>query len=135
MTFYLMGGRGRLGRAIAAEYASSELVTLRRSIYEDWPRDGSANQVSRYFDHKVGENSTVFVTSGLLDPNFSEEDLLKVNYTLAKNVIDGASKNLGQGNDFRQGYGGIDQVEKLLCAKQEKNQRVCRKNGKRWEAD
>lgn len=92
MAFYLIGGRGRLGRAIAAEYAGSELVTLERSIYEDWSRDGAADQVSRYFDQNVGENSTVFVTSGLLDPNFSEEDLLKVNYTLAKNVIDGASK-------------------------------------------
>lgn len=92
MAFYLIGGRGRLGRAIAAEYAGSELVTLERYIYEDWSRDGAADQVSRYFDQNVGENSTVFVTSGLLDPNFSEEDLLKVNYTLAKNVIDGASK-------------------------------------------
>ena len=92
MAFYLIGGRGRLGRAIAAEYSGSELVTLERSIYEDWSRDGAADQVSRYFDQNVGENSTVFVTSGLLDPNFSEENLLKVNYTLAKNVIDGASK-------------------------------------------
>lgn len=92
MAFYLIGGRGRLGRAIAAEYADSELITLERSIYKDWSRDGAADQVSRYFDHNACENSTVFVTSGLLDPNFSEEDLLKVNYTLAKNVIDGASK-------------------------------------------
>ena len=92
MAFYLIGGRGRLGRAIAAEYSDSKLVLINRLIYEDWSREGAADQVSNYFDKNVRENSTVFVASGLLDPNLSEDDLIKVNYTLPKNVIDGASK-------------------------------------------
>ena len=92
MAFYLIGGRGRLGRAIAAEYSDSKLVLINRLIYEDWSQEGAADQVSSYFDKNVRENSTVFVASGLLDPNLSEDDLIKVNYTLPKNVIDGASK-------------------------------------------
>ena len=93
MAFYLIGGRGRLGRAIAAEYADSKLVLINRLIYEDWSREGAAEQVSRYFDQNVRENSTVFVASGLLDPSLPEDDLINVNYTLPKNVIDGASKH------------------------------------------
>jgi len=92
MAFYLIGGRGRLGRSIAARYADSKLFPMNRAIYEDWCRDGAADQVSRYFEQNVSEKSTVFVASGLLDPNISEEDLFKVNYTLPKNVIDGTSK-------------------------------------------
>ncbi len=92
MAFYLIGGGGRLGRAIAAEYAEGNFVLMNRAVYEGWSLDGAADQVSSYFDQNVSEDSTVFVASGLLDPNLPEEDLVKVNYTLAKNVIDGASK-------------------------------------------
>jgi len=92
MAFYLIGGGGRLGRAIASEYAESNIVLMNRVVYGCWSQDGAADQVSSYFDQNVSEESTVFVASGLLDPNLPEEDLVKVNYTLAKNVIDGASK-------------------------------------------
>ena len=47
MAFYLIGGGGRLGRAIAAEYAESNLVLMNRAVYEGWSQDGAADQVSR----------------------------------------------------------------------------------------
>ncbi|MDA9955151.1 NAD-dependent epimerase/dehydratase family protein [Gammaproteobacteria bacterium] len=93
MAFYLIGGRGRLGRSIKSEYANSELISLDRSIYEDWSREGSSDKVSRYLERNVDEKSTVFVASGLLDPSMSEEELFKVNYMLPKNMIDAASKH------------------------------------------
>lgn len=92
MTFYLIGARGRLGQAIADEYGDSEIVSLDRSIYEDWSRPDAPDLVSRYFDKRSKEGATVFVASGLLDPKLSQEDLLRVNYHLPKNLIDGAAK-------------------------------------------
>jgi hypothetical protein len=92
MAFYLIGSRGRLGQAIATEYAESEIVSLDRKIYEDWSHPDAADLVSRYFEKRSDENGTVFVASGLLDPMQSQEDLLRVNYTLPKNAIDGATR-------------------------------------------
>lgn len=92
MTFYLVGGRGRLGQAISHEYADSEIVSLDRSIYEGWSQPGASDKVSRYFDNRSNEGATVFVASGLLDPWLSTDDLLKINYHLPKNLIDGATK-------------------------------------------
>lgn len=92
MTVYLIGGRGRLGQAIAHEYADSGVVSLGRSIYEGWSQAGAVDKISRYFDTRSNECSTIFVASGLLDPNLSQDDLLRVNYQLPKNLIDGAAK-------------------------------------------
>ncbi len=92
MTHYLVGARGRLGQAIAHEYADNEIVSLDRSIYKSWSQPCVADQVSRYFDKCSNEGATVFVASGLLDPKLSQEDLLRVNYHLPKNLIDGGAK-------------------------------------------
>ncbi len=92
MTYYLVGARGRLGQAIAYEYADNKIMSLDRSIYENWAIPGLQDQVSRYFDKRSKEGATVFVASGLLDPKLSQEDLLRVNYHLPKNLIDGAAK-------------------------------------------
>jgi hypothetical protein len=48
----------------------------------------------RYFDKCSNEEAAVFVASGLLDPKLPQEDLLRVNYHLPKNLIDGPA-NLG----------------------------------------
>jgi len=92
MTFYLIGSRGRLGQAIALEYADSGIVSLDRIIYKDWSQSGATDKISRYFDKPGNEGATLFVTSGLLDPKLSQEDLLTINYHLPKNLIDGATK-------------------------------------------
>ncbi len=64
---------------------------LERAIYDDWWQKDAADKVSRYFDNLSNERPTVFVASGLLDPSLSADDLLKVNYHLPKNLIDGAA--------------------------------------------
>ena len=92
MRYYLVGARSRLGQAIAHDYADDEIVSLDRSIYENWSQPGVANQVSRYFDKCENEGATVFVASGLIDPKQSQEDLLRVNFHLPKNLIDGTAK-------------------------------------------
>ena len=92
MTFYLIGARGRLGQAIASEYAGADIVALDRPIYQSWSRPGAADHVARFFDPLSNEDATIFVAAGLLDPRSSPEDLLAVNYHLPKNLIDGAGK-------------------------------------------
>ncbi|WP_322015061.1 NAD-dependent epimerase/dehydratase family protein [Paraburkholderia sp. J12] len=87
---YLIGGRGRLGQALAREYANDEVVALDRTVYEVWSREGAAGQVARYFD-RLPSDTLIFVTSGLLDPRLPEEALLGVNYFLPKHVIDAVS--------------------------------------------
>lgn len=89
---FIIGGSGRLGHAINRSYKADNPVSVERSIYQDWWRSGASDDVSRFFERWSGTNSTVFVTAGLLDPKRSEEDLLRVNYLLPKNIIKGSSK-------------------------------------------
>ncbi|WP_051481144.1 NAD-dependent epimerase/dehydratase family protein [Paraburkholderia nodosa] len=83
---YLIGARGRLGQAIAREYADADVVILDRSLYEAWSRDGAEREITRYFERQAGE-SLIFVTSGLLDPRLPAESLQGVNFHLPKNLI------------------------------------------------
>jgi nucleoside-diphosphate-sugar epimerase len=91
---FLVGGRGRLGRALAAAYPASNVIVLERSVYEGWSRSGASEQVARFFESRGAEGATILVTAGLLDPRLPREDLLAVNFELPKNIIEGAC-NLG----------------------------------------
>lgn len=91
MTVYLIGARGRLGQAIAREYADDGLESLDRSVYGDWSQPGAKDRVSHYFALRAKPGSTIFVASGLLDPKLPDTDLQGVNYHLPKNVIDGVA--------------------------------------------
>ena len=91
MKTYLIGGRGRLGQAIATQYADDDIELLDRSVYEKWGKSDGTDRISRYFEN-APENTTIFITAGLLNPSTSTEDLLDVNFYLPKNLIQGASK-------------------------------------------
>lgn len=89
---FVIGGNGRLGRAIAAEYGNESVIVLDRAVYQDWSLSMSADDVTRYFEKIGKENATVVVTAGLLDPTISQDNLMRVNFQLPKTVIAGASK-------------------------------------------
>lgn len=89
---FVIGGRGRLGKAITTEYAAENAESIERAVYEDWSQNDSRDKVTRYFDTKAAEGSVIFVTSGLLDPRLSQEELLRINYFLPKNIIEGVTK-------------------------------------------
>ena len=89
---YIVGSRGRLGRQIAIEYGSTKVISLDRNTYQDWSISGGEKKVSLYFGDKANNRSIIFVTSGLLNPNSSSEDLYKVNYNLPKNILKGTSQ-------------------------------------------
>lgn len=92
MHYYLIGSRGRLGQAIAGAYDTNQLHPLSRNEYGEWSQHGGADKISRYFDKNPNKGSTLFVTSGLLDPSLSKDELHAINYLLPVNLIDGASK-------------------------------------------
>lgn len=86
---YVLGGRGRLGRAIAAAYGTGDVVSLERSVYEEWWRPG-AEQDIRHFFAAAAPGSAVVVASGVLDPALPASDHERVNVDLPIRVVDGA---------------------------------------------
>lgn len=93
MMFYLIGANGRLGQAIAREYAGQDIVPLDRSMYQAWSQPKKSDEVVRFFETRSCDGgATIFVASGLLDPTLPPDDLLGVNYHLPCNVIDAAAK-------------------------------------------
>lgn len=85
---YLIGARGRIGQAIAASSASSEIVLLDRTLYEDWWRPGSEGAITRFFA-AAPAGSVVMVAAGLLDPALPAEAHRRVNVDLPLRVMDG----------------------------------------------
>jgi len=88
---YLLGGRGRLARALGRLFPGAELSSPERSVYEDWWQSDAADRVARYFS-KAAPGSSILVTSGLLDPSLSRADHERVNLQLPVQVIEGARK-------------------------------------------
>lgn len=88
---YVIGGRGRLGRAICADQRFGDITALDRVVYADWWRPGSAHKIARYFDAATA-GSTVLVTAGVLDPALPPEEHQRVNVDLPAQIVDGACK-------------------------------------------
>jgi len=88
---FLIGGRGRLGQAIARQYAADDIVSLEREVYQHWGEPGAQADVAAYFAPWAGTGATIFVTSGLLDPKLPAEALWQVNVELPRNIIEGAA--------------------------------------------
>ena len=85
---FVIGGRGRLGQAIARQYGAGAAVCVERAVYQDWAAPGAAASIDAFFAPLAGEGATVFVASGLLDPKLAPEELWNVNVALPRNIID-----------------------------------------------
>jgi len=88
----VLGGRGRLGNAIAASLPSHQLAAPERAIYSEWWRAHAADGVSRYLEGLPGPPGVVYVAAGIIDPARAREEHEKINYLLARNVIDGSTR-------------------------------------------
>lgn len=91
-TIYIIGSRGRLASSIADQYAPQRILRLDRSEYESWGLADGTEKVARFFSEQSRTQGTVYVCSGLLDPSLPLDELIRVNYHLPHNVIEGASK-------------------------------------------
>jgi nucleoside-diphosphate-sugar epimerase len=97
---FILGSRGRIGKAIADSFPREKVVQLNRHVYANWWRDGAVDEISYFFSNfqkkfklesSVKEN-VVYVAAGVLDANRSSEEHQTVNFLLAKQVIEGASR-------------------------------------------
>lgn len=91
---FVIGGRGRLGQAIAREYPAEAVRCLARADYASWSAEGAAAQVADWFAPWSGSGATIYVASGLLDPKLSADALWAVNVALPRNIIEG-TRGLG----------------------------------------
>lgn len=89
---FVIGGRGRLGQALAAQLPDGDSQALDRSVYAGWTETGAASDVTRFFRPFADQNSTVFMAAGVTDPRRSAADHVAVNLTLPQNVIEGVRK-------------------------------------------
>src|SRR5437868_14907611 len=86
---FVLGARGRLGRAIVASAELGPSIALDRSVYAHWTRDGAADDVARYFEKYASPKRAgyVFVAAGIIDPSRSPEEHHGVHYLLARNIV------------------------------------------------
>ena len=88
----VIGSRGQLGSAIAAALPPGSTIATERSVYEDWWREGAADAVARYLDQQSRNGATVFVAAGLLDLNRPAEEHNAINFSLPRQVVEGAAR-------------------------------------------
>lgn len=89
---FVLGARGRLGHAIHSSQSGGQIEALDHFVYSEWWRDGSADDVARFFENRAGGDGVVYVATGIIDPGRPYEDHHRVNFSLAKNVVEGATK-------------------------------------------
>ncbi|MEW6372034.1 MAG: NAD-dependent epimerase/dehydratase family protein [Pseudomonadota bacterium] len=87
---FIVGGRGRLGQALARTWDADEVRSLARADYADWADAGGAARVRDFFAPWAGSGSTVFVASGVLDPALPAAEHQRVNVDLPAAILAGA---------------------------------------------
>lgn len=86
---YVIGGRGRLGRAIVKSRPEGQVITLDREVYQNWWQSRASASISRFFEAS-GPGSVVVVAAGVLDPALPRVEHQRVNVELPSRVIEGA---------------------------------------------
>ena len=87
---FIVGGRGRLGQALARAHDTQAVRCLARADYADWGAAGGAERVRAFFAPWAGSGATVFVASGVLDPKLPAAEHQQVNVDLPAAIIAGA---------------------------------------------
>jgi len=67
-------------------------LTPERFTYFEWWREGGADRASRYLEGLRVEPGVVYVAAGIIDPSRPVDEHENVNYQLAKNVVEGATR-------------------------------------------
>jgi nucleoside-diphosphate-sugar epimerase len=88
---YLLGGSGRLGRAITASRPTGKVESLDRSVYEDWWQSDATDRIARHFEN-VAPGSTILIAAGLLDPALPPAQHERVNVQLPIRVMEAAGR-------------------------------------------
>lgn len=88
----VIGARGRLGSSICSSLPAEVTIIPARSVYSEWWRNDGIDAVSRYLESLDGAAGTIYMATGIIDPRSSHEDHYRVNYLLARNIVEGATK-------------------------------------------
>lgn len=86
----VLGARGRLGRALCAEFGDAELLMPDRQIYERWWHPDAVDDITRFLDEQHSPIDTIFVAAGIIDPTSPALAHDRVNHLLPRQVIRGA---------------------------------------------
>lgn len=89
---FVLGSNGRLGQAIVMSLPADRVTAPARSVYAEWCHEDAADLVARFLEGSASSVGAVYVAAGLIDPNRSGDEHQRVNYLLARNVIEGATK-------------------------------------------
>ena len=84
----ILGGRGRLGRALAREFRNERVLAPERSAYKQWWREDSRGDIARYLESGGTGQGSILIACGLIDPRLEFEQLRAVNYRLPVNIIE-----------------------------------------------
>lgn len=91
MTFFILGGEGRLGRALKTEFDFRKVHMVSRSEIDRWAGEG-ARAVETYFRSvDARPNDVVFVAFGSINPGLPQDELIRTNFVLPKTIIEGSS--------------------------------------------
>ena len=86
----LIGGRGRLGSALAAATVG-EVRSPDRRLYQHWWRDDAWQEIASVLGN-LPPASKIIVAAGLVDPLSDAEDLWRVNVRLPANIARAAAE-------------------------------------------
>ena len=89
MDYFLLGSRGRLGSQLLENFSQNNITAIGLDFYCDWSDKGNVENIKTKFKNYSQKEATIIVASGLLDPQLPEQDLLKANYLLPRNIIEG----------------------------------------------
>jgi len=84
---HIIGTNGRLGSAIRLSVNGRSINLLPRSVYENWWKDDSIDDIRHFFSLQQSTKTSVLIAAGILDPKVSEEEHFKVNFFLPRNII------------------------------------------------
>ncbi|MCK1574592.1 NAD(P)-dependent oxidoreductase [Bradyrhizobium sp. 174] len=83
-----------MGSALAGSLHLRRSITLDRLDYSPWTREKAADEVASYFERRAARtpDAWVLVATGITDPARSRDEHDRVNYVLARNVVEGARR-------------------------------------------
>ena len=82
---YLLGGTGTLGKAILGKLGISNFKIVPRIDYARWI---SFDQTQKYFkQNKINSFDSIYICSGVTNPQNSKEELDAVNFQIPKNIL------------------------------------------------
>lgn len=91
---HVIGANGLLASSIFSANKEFNLNQIDRATYENWWQRSSIKEIRSFFSSSHGSGTIILIAAGVLDPKASEEEHLRVNYSLPQNIIS-ATEDLG----------------------------------------